>query len=47
MRIYGDHIRELRDGGQPFDPSNIQLLDAGCHNTKTIAERAKRLTERF
>lgn len=47
VRIYGDHIRELRDGGAPLDPINIRLLDATCHNKKTAAERAKRLAERF
>lgn len=47
VRIYGDHIRELRDGGAPLDPANIRLLDANCHNKKTAAERAKRLAERF
>jgi hypothetical protein len=47
VRIYGDHIRELRDGGPPFDPANIRLLDGGCHNQKTAAERARRLAERF
>ena len=47
IRIYGDHIRELRDGGAPFDPINIRLLDGGCHNKKTQAEKARRLSERF
>jgi 5-methylcytosine-specific restriction enzyme A len=46
VRIYGDHIKELRDGGRPLDPSNIRLLDQGCHGKKTIAERIKRMANR-
>lgn len=34
-RIYGDHIKELRDGGAPLDPSNVQLMCASCHGLKT------------
>lgn len=40
--IYGDHIRELQDGGAPLDPNNIQLLCATHHGRKTAAERTKR-----
>jgi len=45
--IFGDHVRELRDGGAPLDPLNVRLLCAGCHNVKTLAERAKRMRETF
>lgn len=41
-RIYGDHIRELRDGGAPLDEANVMLRCASCHTRKTVAERAKR-----
>jgi 5-methylcytosine-specific restriction protein A len=47
MRVYGDHIRELQDGGALLDPSNIQLLCAPCHGRKTAAERDKRLSKRW
>jgi 5-methylcytosine-specific restriction enzyme A len=47
VRIFGDHIRELRDGGAPFDPGNVRLLDGRCHTRKTIRERARRAAERF
>lgn len=40
--IHGDHIRELRDGGQPFEPANIQLLCISCHTLKTHGERKRR-----
>jgi 5-methylcytosine-specific restriction enzyme A len=41
-RIFGDHIIELKDGGDMFDPSNILLRCGSCHTRKTAAERAKR-----
>jgi hypothetical protein len=28
QRIYADHRHEIRDGGAPLDPNNIQLLCA-------------------
>jgi 5-methylcytosine-specific restriction protein A len=37
---YGDHIRELSDGGAPLDADNIQVLCARCHGKKTA--KAKR-----
>jgi 5-methylcytosine-specific restriction endonuclease McrA len=43
IRIYGDHIKELRDGGAPLDPRNVQLLCGSCHGKKTHRERAKRM----
>ena len=46
VRIFGDHINELRDGGAPFDPRNVQLLCGSCHTTKTLAERARRMAWR-
>ena len=42
-RLVGDHIVELKDGGAPLDPANVQLLCWSCHTIKTNAERAKRI----
>jgi 5-methylcytosine-specific restriction endonuclease McrA len=41
-RIFGDHIRELQDGGAPFDERNVQLLCGSCHTAKTARARAAR-----
>ncbi len=41
-RMYADHIKELRDGGLPFDVTNGQCLCGSCHQAKTLVERAKR-----
>lgn len=30
-----DHIHELRDGGDRYDPSNLQSLCHSCHTIKT------------
>lgn len=45
-RIFGDHIRELKDGGAPLDPDNVQMLCGACHTAKTIAARARRMATR-
>ena len=42
-RIFGDHIKELKDGGAPLDPDNVLLRCGSCHTRKTVAERAKRM----
>lgn len=47
LRIYGDHIVELRDGGAALDPQNVMLRCPTCHGRKTSAERAKRRASRF
>jgi 5-methylcytosine-specific restriction enzyme A len=41
-RVIADHIVEVKDGGAPFDPSNLQLLCHACHNAKTADARAAR-----
>ena len=41
-RVIGDHIKELKDGGAPLDPNNIELLCIGCHNRKTHKARSDR-----
>ena len=47
QRIFGDHIRELRDGGALLDETNVQLLCSPCHVTKTLAERKKRMETKW
>ncbi|HEY0182339.1 MAG TPA: HNH endonuclease signature motif containing protein [Rhodopila sp.] len=44
VRIFGDHVRELRDGGAPLDPTNVRLLCGSCHSLKTAKARAARMT---
>jgi 5-methylcytosine-specific restriction enzyme A len=46
-QIYGDHIKELQDGGALLDPANVLLRCAPCHTRKTLAERAKRMAKRW
>jgi 5-methylcytosine-specific restriction protein A len=41
--IYGDHVRELKDGGAPLDEANVMLLCGSCHSIKTYAARARRM----
>ncbi len=40
--LIGDHIVERKDGGADFDPLNVRLLCAACHNRKTAAARRTR-----
>jgi 5-methylcytosine-specific restriction endonuclease McrA len=47
MRVYGDHIIELQDGGALLDPSNVALRCAPCHGRKTVLERDKRMSKRW
>jgi 5-methylcytosine-specific restriction protein A len=42
VRIYGDHVVELSDGGAKLDPRNILLRCATCHGRKTAQARADR-----
>lgn len=42
IRIFGDHIIELKDGGAPLDPKNVRLCCGSCHTRKTGAARAAR-----
>ena len=41
-RIFGDHIKEIQDGGALLDPENIILLCGSDHTIKTNEQRAKR-----
>jgi hypothetical protein len=43
QRLFADHIKELRDGGAPFDVANGMARCGSSHTRKTVAERAKRM----
>ena len=47
VRLFADHIHELRDGGAPFDPANRLMRCGACHSRKTAAVRAARMKERY
>ncbi len=42
VRLYADHIVELRDGGDRLDLANGQALCGRCHSGKTARRRAER-----
>ena len=42
VRLFADHVVELRDGGKALDPANGQALCGACHARKTAAARAQR-----
>lgn len=42
-RLVADHIIEIKDGGAPLDPANIQFLCLAHHNAKTAAAKAARI----
>ena len=33
-----DHIKPVKEGGEPFDPDNLQCLCKSCHSRKTRAD---------
>jgi len=43
VRMFADHIRELKDGGNPLDPANGQCLCGSCHSRKTADARVRRM----
>lgn len=45
-RLFADHIREIKDGGDRLDPANGRCLCGSCHSKKTAEARASRLTSR-
>src|SRR4051812_36510820 len=42
IRLYGDHVIEIKDGGARLDPSNVLLRCAPCHGRKTAEARVAR-----
>lgn len=44
-RIFGDHIVELQDGGDPLDETNVMLLCGSCHTKKTLDARNQRMAQ--
>lgn len=42
VRLYGDHVIEIADGGALLDPSNVLLRCGTCHGRKTAAARTAR-----
>lgn len=42
-RLFADHIKERKDGGADFDPSNGMCRCGACHSKKTAAVRAQRM----
>jgi 5-methylcytosine-specific restriction protein A len=47
VRLFADHIVELKDGGAPFALSNGQALCGSCHSRKTAQERRQRQAEPY
>jgi 5-methylcytosine-specific restriction enzyme A len=47
IKVFGDHVVELRDGGALLDESNVQILCSDCHAAKTAAIRAARTAMRY
>lgn len=43
MRVVGDHIVELKDGGDPLDERNVLLRCWPCHTRKSNEARAARM----
>lgn len=46
VRIFGDHIKEIKDGGARLDKRNVKLLCGRCHARKTARARADRAAGR-
>jgi 5-methylcytosine-specific restriction enzyme A len=42
IRLFGDHIIELKDGGALLDENNVKILCPKCHSAKTAQARARR-----
>lgn len=47
IRVFLDHIIELRDGGAKLDKNNLKVLCGMCHSRKTMRERAKRAAAHY
>ena len=44
VRLFADHIHEVKDGGAKFDLANGMALCGACHSLKTARVRAERLS---
>jgi 5-methylcytosine-specific restriction protein A len=42
VKLYADHVIEIRDGGDPLSVDNGQALCARCHGRKTALKRGQR-----
>jgi len=42
VRVFGDHIKELKDGGAPLDKRNVRIRCGKCHAVKTAKARGQR-----
>ncbi len=42
IRVFADHVHEIRDGGDRLDARNILFRCGACHSRKTAAERGRR-----
>lgn len=38
--LEADHVKPVHDGGDPFDPANLQALCRSCHFAKTAKENS-------
>lgn len=47
VRLFADHVVELKDGGAPLSLSNGQALCGSCHSRKTAQERRQRQAEPY
>jgi hypothetical protein len=43
IRVFADHIVELRDDGAKLDPMNVLFRCGSCHTRVTAERRARRL----
>jgi len=42
QKMIVDHIKEIKDGGEPYSYDNLQVLCISCHNSKTSQSRRDR-----
>ena len=43
VRLFGDHVVEIKDGGAKLDPRNVLFRCGSCHTRVTAQRRASRL----
>lgn len=42
-----DHIHEIEDGGDPFDPTNLQVVCRSCNSSKGNRNQRRRRQDRI